>query len=294
MGNNADSNWTNCWCKFNPQNENYNSAPVNYPAPLANFNASAPTGRTVVFTNNSSNATNYFWDFGVSGSNADTSVDANPTFVFPANGTYTVTLRAKSACGTSTQTASVTINDQSSTPVANFTFVQNSTVGSRAFTFTNTTDEKGFATTYLWDFGVTGITTDTSTEKNPSFTFPANGSYQVKLLAVGSIGRDSITKTVNVIATSVEEKVSGIANITLYPNPTNNEVNLLFNTIEQTEITIAVVDLTGKVLKQIESNTFRTGAHQVQFTTGDLSSGMYFVRMETQTGIKTMRLVVVK
>jgi PKD repeat protein len=261
---------------------------------LANFNAGAPTGRSVVFTNNSSNATNYFWDFGVSGSNADTSVDANPTFVFPANGTYTVTLRAKSACGTSTQTASVTINDQSSTPVANFTFVQNSTAGSRAFTFTNTTDEKGFATAYLWDFGVTGTTTDTSTEKNPSFTFPANGSYQVKLLAVGTIGRDSITKTVNVIATSLEEKVSGIANITLFPNPTNNEVNLLFNAIEQTSLVITVVDLTGKVLKQVENGQFLAGNHQISFNTNELASGMYFVRMETENGIKTMRLVVSK
>jgi PKD repeat protein len=294
MGNNADSNWTNCWCRFNPQNENYNSAPVNYPVPLANFNAGAPTGRSVVFANNSSNATSYFWDFGVSGSNADTSVDANPTFVFPANGTYTVTLRAKSACGTSTQTTAVTINDQSSTPVANFTFVQNNTVGSRAFTFTNTTDEKGFATTYLWDFGVTGVTTDTSTEKNPSFTFPANGTYQVKLLAVGTIGRDSITKTVNVIATSVEEKTSGIANMTLFPNPTDNEVNLLFNTTAQTSLVVTVIDLTGKVLKQVENGQFLAGNHQISFNTTELASGMYFVRMETENGIKTMRLVVAK
>ncbi|MFN6342433.1 MAG: PKD domain-containing protein [Bacteroidota bacterium] len=294
MSNNPDSNWTDCWCRFNPQSENYNSAPVNYPNPLANFNAGAPTGRTIVFTNNSSQAISYFWDFGVAGSSADTSVDANPTFVFPANGTYTVTLRAKNACGTSVQTSIVIINDQSSTPVANFTFTQDTAAGSRAFTFTNTTDEKGFATTYLWDFGVTGSTTDTSSAKNPSFTFPSNGSYQVKLVAIGAIGSDSITKTVNVLATSIQEKSGTISDIIMYPNPTQNEVNLNFSIAEQTEMVITVVDLTGKVLKQVDRNLFTTGKHQIQFSTSDLASGMYFVRMDSEKGAKTIRLVVVK
>ncbi len=37
-------------------------------------------------------------------------------------------------------------------------------------------------TNYAWDFGVNGITTDVSTAFAPSYTYPANGQYQVMLV----------------------------------------------------------------------------------------------------------------
>ncbi len=37
-------------------------------------------------------------------------------------------------------------------------------------------------TNYAWDFGVAGTTNDVSTAFNPSFTYPANGQYQVMLV----------------------------------------------------------------------------------------------------------------
>lgn len=36
---------------------------------------------------------------------------------------------------------------------------------------------------YLWDFGVSGTTTDTSTLANPSFSFPDTGTYIIRLIA---------------------------------------------------------------------------------------------------------------
>jgi hypothetical protein len=80
----------------------------------------------------------------------------------------------------------------------------------------------------------------------------------------------------------------------MYPNPTQNEVNLNFSITEETEMVINIVDLTGKVLKQIDNNLFNTGTHQIQFSTTDLANGMYFVRMESEKGTKTIRLVIVK
>lgn len=49
----------------------------------------------------------------------------------------------------------------------------------KQITFTNT----GSADSFYWDFGVEKSETDTSTAKNPVFTFPANGTYQVQLRA---------------------------------------------------------------------------------------------------------------
>lgn len=72
--------------------------------PTADF-SSVLNGNSASFTNNSSNATSYQWDFGDGG----TSTDANPTHVFAAPGQYEVTLEATNACGFTVSTQSVTV-----------------------------------------------------------------------------------------------------------------------------------------------------------------------------------------
>ena len=51
-------------------------------------------GLTVDFVNQSSGATDYYWDFGVQGISSDTSILQNPTFTYPDTGTYQVMLVA--------------------------------------------------------------------------------------------------------------------------------------------------------------------------------------------------------
>ena len=43
------------------------------------------------------------------------------------------------------------------------------------------------ASTYRWDFGDFSTTTDTSTEKNPTYTYPSIGDYYAQLIAYSSI-----------------------------------------------------------------------------------------------------------
>lgn len=50
------------------------------------------SGSTVSFTNTSTDAFNYFWDFGDPTTSADTSTLENPVYTYSENGTYTVTL----------------------------------------------------------------------------------------------------------------------------------------------------------------------------------------------------------
>jgi PKD repeat protein len=75
--------------------------------PTANFNFAgngvAPS--TVVFTNSSTNATSYSWDFGDGG----TSVSVNPTHTYLTGGTFSVVLTAINAAGTNKITKTVNI-----------------------------------------------------------------------------------------------------------------------------------------------------------------------------------------
>lgn len=61
--------------------------------PTANFSftgANEPAPRKITFTNSSSNATSYHWDFG----DGSTSVLASPSHIYTSGGSYSVTLTA--------------------------------------------------------------------------------------------------------------------------------------------------------------------------------------------------------
>jgi PKD repeat protein len=66
-------------------------------APVANFTYTQPSGYLIEFTNTSENGTSYSWNFG-----AATTTSVNPTFTFPFDGEYPVTLIATNACGSDT------------------------------------------------------------------------------------------------------------------------------------------------------------------------------------------------
>jgi PKD repeat protein len=65
--------------------------------PTADFSFSVLDGLTVEFTNASSNADSYFWDFG---DGVGTSSEENPTYTYTSEGIYTVTLSATNSDGT--------------------------------------------------------------------------------------------------------------------------------------------------------------------------------------------------
>ena len=82
---------------------------TNTGAPTASFTASATivdTTQAITFTNSSSNATSYTWDFG---DGSSTSILENPTHTFTAAGTFTVTLTATNSCGSDTATEDITV-----------------------------------------------------------------------------------------------------------------------------------------------------------------------------------------
>ncbi len=75
------------------------------PMSNAQFTANV-VGATGIFTNQSTNAVTYSWNFGDSSPLDNT---ANPTHDYTSNGTYTVTLTVTGPCGTDTYTQVITI-----------------------------------------------------------------------------------------------------------------------------------------------------------------------------------------
>lgn len=146
----------------------------NPPTPVVFQNLSTGTGTL-----------NYQWDFG----DGNTSIQANPSHIYNATGTYTVQLIAISNIGcTDTITHTVTI----SSVQANFTEPATICVGAPAL-FVNTSVPTALSA--LWTFGdATG-----STLISPVKTYTIPGTYNVKLVSNFGVCKDSITKTIVVL-----------------------------------------------------------------------------------------------
>jgi len=150
--------------------------------PVAGFEHNAPVclGEAVVFTNTSTGADTYLWEFG----DGDTSTETHPIHLYLADGTYTVTLEACNALTCSTAMDWVEVMPL---PVADFIYAMDRLT----VTFTN---QSMNTDAYLWDFG----DGDTSTETNPVHVYLADGTYTVTLTATGPCGEDQASAVLNV------------------------------------------------------------------------------------------------
>jgi Zn-dependent metalloprotease len=86
------------------------------------------------------------------------------------------------------------------------------------------------------------------------------------------------------------EEIKNISNISLYPNPTASESILELNILQPTTLTIELLDITGKLERQIYmSNYNQLGA--MRFSIDAVSQGVHFVRVKTSEGEATVKLV---
>jgi PKD repeat protein len=187
---------------------------ISKPQPMANFRFdNVCVGQTVTFTNRSAIAADtmtFRWDFGVNGIASDTSRLANPSYRYPAAGSYLVRLTCTSTFGcVKDTTLTVTVFPL---PVASFT-VDNACLDSPV-TFTNTSSIPGNTTLrYQWDFGVNGTVSDTSNVANPTYTYPGVGTYTVRLTVRSVQGGcvQSTTKNVTVYPKGTPDFTVGTA-----------------------------------------------------------------------------------
>jgi len=169
--------------------------------------------------------TNWAWDFD---DLAATSTAQNPTHQFSSAGTYQVKLVVTSNLGCKDSiTVPVTIDPK---PTVDFTFANLCLTNSTQFT-DGSTIGSGSVNTWRWDFDGLG----SSAAQNPSFTFPAAGTYDVKLVSGSGAGcLDSITKQViiNPLPTAdagIDQDICNTFSVLIGGTPTSSTPNVSYN-----------------------------------------------------------------
>ncbi len=79
-----------------------------------------------------------------------------------------------------------------------------------------------------------------------------------------------------------------------YPNPFNPVTIIKFDVAKNQPVKIAVFDMLGKEVSVLVNQNFTPGSYSVNFDAGNISSGMYFYRIETPGFTQTKRMVLVK
>ncbi|HEY6928622.1 MAG TPA: PKD domain-containing protein [Thermoanaerobaculia bacterium] len=159
------------------------------PPPVANFTylpSNPSIGQSVGFTDASSGADFWAWDFGDPASGGfNTSSIRNPTHVYNAMGTYTVTLKVTNATASDSKSATVAVSPPP--PTAEFTFSPSAPGPGVTVQFTDASN--GAPTSWSWTFGdPTSGSANTSTQQNPTHVFGAVGVYTVTLAAKSASG----------------------------------------------------------------------------------------------------------
>lgn len=163
--------------------------------PIAKFSANnVCNGSGMTFTDSStSNAsTKYLYYFG----DGRTSSVKNPVHFYNLPGTYNVSLVLSNQNGcTDSVVKTVTVFP---TPKADFTVAN--ACGTNKIQITNNSTISIGSLTYLWKFG----NGDTSLRQNPVYSYPAPGTYTIKLVVSGNNScKDSITKSITVFPAPV-------------------------------------------------------------------------------------------
>ncbi len=179
--------------------------------PVANFSYSN-FGLSYNFSNLSTDAYSYKWDFGDGG----TSTQTNPDYNYQTNGSYTVKLIALNGCGSDTFLLGVIV--VGSPPLA--TFESNINSGCVPLTINFKDKSKGGATSWQWSFP--GGDPLSSTDQNPVVTYNTAGTYDVSLISSNSFGSDTINETAYITVKSVPDVIFSYTSLGKQVTFTNN------------------------------------------------------------------------
>ncbi len=160
-------------------------------------------------------------------------------------------------------------------PNALFSFTQSF----NNFSFTNLSLD---AIDYYWDFG----NGDTSTTNNPIYAYPSNGAYLICLTANGFYGcSDTYCDTVLITDLAISNQEEDL--LIVYPNPANEFIRII--NIEKI-VKINLTDISGKMVicEVINSET------RVDLPIHSIESGTYFLTTETNIGINTIKIEIVR
>ena len=113
--------------------------------------------------------------------------------------------------------------------------------------------------------------------------FPEVGSYFI----IDSLSLGDLVLPV------FENKNRTIGQLGVYPNPARSGVNISFDLLENTQVSVGIYDLTGRKMVEVFSGELHDGSYAMPTDLEGLPSGIYFCRLTTDKGTMTQKIRVI-
>ena len=96
------------------------------------------------------------------------------------------------------------------------------------------------------------------------------------------------------VETGGGEQPSAFALNQNYPNPFNPVTTIQYTISQPGHVRLEVFDMQGKLVGLLEDQLRPAGSHEVQFDAGRLPSGTYMYRLQTNAGVKSRKMVLLR
>lgn len=152
---------------------------------------------------------------------------------------------------------------------------------------------------YLLDFREVGATTWTSEPTTntthqlmnlqPATTYEA----RVRVLCTGNI----VTNGSNIVTfytdwtVGTENLPVDIEQLSVYPNPFDESIQVMIDAANAQEIAIEVFDMSGKLVISRPKQSVHLGTNSLSITTNDLNEGLYILKIRTDKGVVARRMI---
>ena len=90
---------------------------------------------------------------------------------------------------------------------------------------------------------------------------------------------------------AINEETSSVAISEVFPNPTSGATTINYTLANAETVNVVVLDVTGKVVKNVENSLQLAGEHTVSFDAASLAQGSYYVNIITEGSTVTKKFI---
>lgn len=242
--------------------------------PEADFDY-AVSGKTVTFTNHSTNAQSYVWTFG----NGETSSEKSPVYTYPSCGKWLVSLTATMEGNSVTVSDSILVDDEA--PVFDLCPNDTSIMLAEGETELSVTWTEAIASD-----NVSSTVIDITKTQEPGAVFGI-GTTTVTYTATDEAGNTSTCSFTVEIKEYVSVNELTNTSVKLFPNPSDNGNFSIDLGNSSTQSTISIYSLSGTVI--YTETTVKQGTIAIN---QNLKQGVYLVAVNNENGTFHSKLVI--
>lgn len=233
----------------------------------------------VQFSDASMNATEWSWDFNGDGTEDAVGPGPHP-YNYGSNGTYTAELTVTNCSGSNTTTETIQVTDIPAPTVTITSSSIDQVTGQAIIGYVYTPDCGGETIIVGWGDG--------TTDALSNHTYSSLGTYDVTITVQNATGIGQADVTFGYVDVS---EIEFLGNLSMYPNPTNNVLNVAFELAQLQDVELTIKSITGS---EVDSRSLTASSVNETFNVSSLSNGIYILEVKADDAVSTRKFTVNK